>query len=159
LRIKPLPKKFVARTPPALIPPPMMKWSSVTSDFAVDVVTESFASYEYVVVEPVVDEDDVEVLGVLGFPFVAEEPPSVPLFEFESDDELFVVEVVVVVVPVEPVDDGFFFTTVDCANIIPTESRTMQITDNNFLIHLRRLLITKKLIFVLLFNARSLFMH
>lgn len=38
LRIKPLPIMFVANTPPALMPPPMMKWSSVTSDFAVVVV-------------------------------------------------------------------------------------------------------------------------
>ena len=123
---------------PALIPPPMMKWSSVTSDFAVGVV--SFVVVEYVVVEFVVVPEfvvellDVEfVAGVLGLPFVSVEPVALPLPE--SDDESLEVVVVVVVVPV--FEDGFFFTTVDCEKAIPTESRIMQITDNIFFIPLR----------------------
>ena len=123
---------------PALIPPPMMKWSRVKSDDLAEVVIVVSLLGVSVVVRVLV-ELEVEVvvpvcpLGELGFPFVAVEPLLLPLLEFV--DELFVVPVVVVSVVVEFVV-VLFFTTVDCENAIPTVSSTMQIADNIFLIFL-----------------------
>jgi hypothetical protein len=122
---------------PALIPPPMMKWSSVKSDdFAAVVLVVSTVGTSVAVR---VLELDVEVvvpvcpLGELGFPFVAVDPLLSPLPELV--DELFVVPVVVVSVVVE--FGVVFFLTTACEDAIPTESSTMQITDNIFLIFLR----------------------
>lgn len=66
---------FVANTPPALMPPPMMKWSSVTSDFAVVVVAGvSSVGVVFAHGEVSVLLLGLVVVGVDGFPFVSVEP-------------------------------------------------------------------------------------
>lgn len=77
---------FVANTPPALMPPPMMKWSSVMSDFAVVVVAGvSSVGVVFAHGEVSVLLLGLVVVGVDGFPFVSVEPSLPASFALGAD--------------------------------------------------------------------------